>query len=98
MALPVEKLPSALAKVTMKGQITIPRAIREAFNIQEGCELLFVPAKDGLRVKVLPPPQKIGELAGSLELKPGVTLQDFDALVDTAIQANFKPDFKKEEK
>ncbi len=90
MTVPAKKLPSALAKVTAKGQITIPRAIREAFNIEEGYELLFVPAKDGLMVKVLPPPPKIAELGGSLKLRQGLTLQDIDGIVDTSIRKNFK--------
>ncbi len=31
----------ARAKVTSKGQVTIPKAVREALELQEGDELLF---------------------------------------------------------
>jgi AbrB family looped-hinge helix DNA binding protein len=39
-------------KVTVKGQITIPLALRERFGIGPGTEVEFVPEKDGLRLRV----------------------------------------------
>lgn len=35
------------AKLTSKGQITIPKAIREAIGIREGDEVVFTPQADG---------------------------------------------------
>ncbi len=31
-----------LAKVTTKGQITIPKAIRESLNLKEGSKIIFI--------------------------------------------------------
>ena len=31
----------ARAKITSKGQVTIPRSVREALSLEEGDELLF---------------------------------------------------------
>ena len=37
--------------VTVKGQITIPQALRERFGLQPGTEVEFVAEADALRVK-----------------------------------------------
>ncbi len=37
--------------VTVKGQITIPQALRERFGLQPGTEVEFVAGKDALQVK-----------------------------------------------
>jgi antitoxin PrlF len=37
--------------VTVKGQITIPQALRERFGLQPGTEVEFVAGADGLQVK-----------------------------------------------
>ncbi len=43
-----------LATVTDKGQLTVPKAIREQFGIEPGTKLDFEPQADGtLRVRVL---------------------------------------------
>jgi len=39
------------AKLTSKGQITIPREIRRAMGVQAGDRLLFESDKDGVRVR-----------------------------------------------
>jgi len=38
------------AKITSKGQVTIPRAVRQALGVQAGDRLLFEEDKDGVRV------------------------------------------------
>jgi len=38
-------------KITIKGQVTIPLAMRERFGLRPGTEVEFIPDKDGLRVK-----------------------------------------------
>lgn len=37
--------------VTVKGQITIPQALRERFGLQPGTEVEFVAKADGLQLK-----------------------------------------------
>jgi AbrB family looped-hinge helix DNA binding protein len=39
------------AKLTSKGQITIPREIRRAMGVQAGDRLLFESDKEGIRVR-----------------------------------------------
>ncbi len=39
------------AKLTSKGQITIPREIRRAMGVQAGDRVLFESDKDGIRVR-----------------------------------------------
>jgi AbrB family looped-hinge helix DNA binding protein len=36
-----------LARVTSKGQITIPKAIRDKLKLKEGDKVLFIESKDG---------------------------------------------------
>ncbi|MFU8893207.1 MAG: AbrB/MazE/SpoVT family DNA-binding domain-containing protein [Luteolibacter sp.] len=66
-------------KVTIKGQVTIPLALRERFNLQPGTEVEFIPGKQALEIKPRDPvgtPSKAFDLwlskaAGSA--KAGVT-------------------------
>lgn len=37
--------------VTIKGQVTIPQALRERFGLQPGTEVEFIADADGLRIK-----------------------------------------------
>lgn len=39
------------AKVSSKGQLVIPKPLREAFQLREGGEVLLVPTEEGLLVK-----------------------------------------------
>ncbi len=41
----------AEAKVTSKGQVTIPRAIRRALHVGEGDTVVFEVVDDGVRVR-----------------------------------------------
>jgi AbrB family looped-hinge helix DNA binding protein len=38
-------------RITRKGQVTIPKELREEFGLQEGDELLWQKAEDGIRVR-----------------------------------------------
>ena len=53
------------ARVSSKGQITIPRAVREALGIEEGDEVLF--RLEGQRVVMARTPNLL-ELAGSVDV------------------------------
>ncbi len=41
-------------KVGSKGQVVIPKPLREAYGIEEGREILMIPVEDGILVKALP--------------------------------------------
>ena len=43
----------AVARVSSKGQVTIPRAVREQFDIEQGDVLLFVEDGGCLQVRVV---------------------------------------------
>ncbi len=37
--------------VTSKGQVTIPKELRDRFGIEPGAQIDFVPAEDGIRLR-----------------------------------------------
>ena len=37
--------------ITVKGQVTIPQALRERFGLLPGTEVEFIPGDDGLRMR-----------------------------------------------
>lgn len=39
------------SRVTDRGQVTIPKSLREQYGLREGVEVEFVPEKGGLRVR-----------------------------------------------
>ena len=53
------------AKVSSKGQVVIPKPIREALNLNECDELLLIPTKDGIFMKH--PSNEAGRLRGLLK-------------------------------
>lgn len=53
------------AKMSSKGQIVIPKHIREALNLNECDELLLIPTKDGIFMKH--PSNQAGRLRGLLK-------------------------------
>jgi AbrB family looped-hinge helix DNA binding protein len=55
----------AAAKVTTKGQVTVPKAVRDALGIKEGDEVLF--RVEGNRAVLARTPDFL-ELAGSIQV------------------------------
>lgn len=56
----------SIARVTSKGQVTIPVEIRRTMGIKEGDGLLFEsPLEDGVRLRLIRR-QRLTELAGAL--------------------------------
>jgi AbrB family looped-hinge helix DNA binding protein len=51
------------SKVTEKFQVTIPKELREAYNLKVGTMISFIPKKDGIEVKF---PKKIENIAEKL--------------------------------
>lgn len=75
-----------LVTVTDKGQLTVPKAIREQFGIEPGSKLDFEPQPDGtLKVRVLG--RGAGGLYGLLH-RPGTkarTIEEMDAGIAEAV-------------
>jgi AbrB family looped-hinge helix DNA binding protein len=66
------------AKMTSKGQITLPKAIRTKLGLRQGDRVRFVIEDDG-RVRLLPAKRDISELVGILpKPKRRYTLEEFD--------------------
>ena len=51
-----------------KGQITLPKAIREKYHLLEGEEVILVPQEEGVLLKH-PPTTLRGKFRGKLDLK-----------------------------
>lgn len=73
-------------KVTVKGQITIPIALRERFGLSPGTEVEFIAAEGGLQMKPRKRTRKavsafdrwLAKASGSA--KPGMTTDEIMAL------------------
>jgi AbrB family looped-hinge helix DNA binding protein len=52
-----------IARVQPRGQVTIPREVREARGIGPGADLYFTPTEAGFQAVVLPPRRSFNELA-----------------------------------
>jgi AbrB family looped-hinge helix DNA binding protein len=52
------------AKITSKGQITVPLAIRRALGVQSGDTLLFESDQDGVRVRRMTTVSRFAEYRG----------------------------------
>ena len=64
----VRSLSISKATLTSKGQITIPREVREQLGLSVGDELLLEVEEDTIRLRILKP-RPLGELKGSLSAK-----------------------------
>ena len=72
---------NARAKVTSKGQITLPKEVRERLNIKEGDEVEFF--EEGGRTWIWPRNVSIMDLAGILH-RPGMkalSIEEMEAAV-----------------
>jgi len=72
----------AIAKITSKGQVTIPQRIREHLHVAEGDRIDFRVGEDGT-VRLLPLSRSVRELYGLLH-RPGrkpVTLEEMDEAI-----------------
>lgn len=71
----------ATSKVTAKGQITIPKAIRDAPGVDTGHRVEFVVRADGV-VEMIARTRPLLSLAGILgERRLGVTVEEMDAAI-----------------
>jgi len=75
------------AKVTSKGQVTIPKEVRLALGVEPGDRVSFVLRADG-GVELVARTGSLLDLAGVLgERRLGVTVEDMDAsIAEMAVQ------------
>lgn len=72
----------AAAKITSKGQITVPKEVRDALGLRAGDRVTFIVQGDGTVVMA---PQKldIRDLFGSVKTRvSGVTLEDMERAIE----------------
>ena len=67
-------------KVSFKGQVVIPKPLREAYNINEADEILMVPLEEGILIK---PVRKTLKLRGFLK-KFNVDMAECEAILAKA--------------
>jgi antitoxin PrlF len=69
------------AKITTKGQITIPAEVRKALSLQAGHRVSFLLREDGV-VEMRPETVDLMSLFGAVKPRvKGVTLEDMDAAI-----------------
>lgn len=76
------------AKVTSKGQLTIPKEVRSALNIQTGDRLAFEIAGDEIVVRKSVQPQ---DLLGTVETPPEIRGRSFHEVRELARAARLNP-------
>lgn len=71
--------------MSSKGQITLPKEIRDRLGLKQGDRVRFIIEDDG-RVRLLPAKRDISELVGILP-KPrrAYSLEELDEIVQTAV-------------
>jgi AbrB family looped-hinge helix DNA binding protein len=68
-------------KLSSKGQVVLPKAVRDAQGWREGTEFVVEAVADGVLLRTIKPfaPKTIAQVAGMLEYKgTAKTLDDFD--------------------
>lgn len=81
----------AIARLTSKGQITIPKAVRDTLGLHAGDKLEFVVKQNG-DIFVRPVTKKVEDVFGKLH-KPGrepVSIENMDSAIRHRIRAAFK--------
>lgn len=73
------------ATVTSKGQITIPKLVRDALHLRTGDRVSFVVREDGV-VEVRPATVDLGSLVGTLRRPgPAVSVTAMDEAIGRAV-------------
>ncbi len=79
----------ASAKITSKGQITLPKSIRQYLNVDTGDSIEFFIEKDG-RVNVVAKTVDISQLYGILKTDKHVSIEDMKKAVQHEAIKRFK--------
>ena len=76
-------------KLSSKGQVIIPKRIRDAHHWDAGLELVLIETADGILLKPRGPfaESSLDEVAGSLKFAgPAKSLEQIDAALKTAVR------------
>jgi AbrB family looped-hinge helix DNA binding protein len=65
------------ATVTSKGQVTIPKDVRDALNLRQGTEIVFAVQPDGT-VLLRPKTKSLRDMGGMLKAKRHATIEDMN--------------------
>ena len=80
----------AVSKVTTKGQITIPKAVRAVLGVEAGDQVEFVVREDGV-VEMVARTRSLMSLAGVLGTRRlGVSIEDMDAGIREQVSREFE--------
>ncbi len=78
------------AKLTSKGQVTIPKEVREALDVDAGDRVQFFIREDGV-VELRPQTVDLKDLYGMLEHRgKAVTVEEMNEAIGTAVVDSFK--------
>ncbi len=69
------------ARVTSKGQVTIPKEVRKALGVREGDSLVFEVENGGAHVSVVRKPVSFADYAGVWREGKGMTIEEVNAYV-----------------
>jgi len=73
------------ARMTTKGQITLPKDIRDRLGLKQGDRVRFIVEDDG-RVRLLPAKRDVSELFGILPRpERALSIDEMDEIVQTAV-------------
>ena len=74
-----------VSTMTSKGQVTVPKAVRDALNLKDGDRLDFVVVDD--TIVVVPRNRKIERMFGRLAqyATAGTTLEDYDMAIGEGV-------------
>lgn len=67
------------ARITSKGQVTIPKGVREALGAREGDTLVFEVENGGARVSVIRKPVSFADYEGAWREGEGMTWEEINA-------------------
>jgi antitoxin PrlF len=77
------------ARMTSKGQITVPRDVRLKLGLKPGDRIRFLVEADG-RVRLLPAKRDIGDLVGILpKPKRALSIEEMDEAIARAVAEKF---------
>jgi antitoxin PrlF len=69
------------ARITSKGQVTIPKAVRRALGVREGDSLVFEVEDGEARVRPLREPVRFADYAGAWREEKGMSMEEVNAYV-----------------
>lgn len=73
------ELPSSVAKMSSKGQLTVPKAVREYFDLKPGDSVVFTRHEDGVLMQRYVSESPFAKWRGYLKDLKG---EDVDRLID----------------